>query len=158
MQGGHREALRCTSGLGLHASEGESHTLGLHHAGGLAIHVQEVVGLAVPRLERKLAHGNTLTGIQVQATHVLHSPAGQGEKVVVPSTDVEVDPRRSHLPARNLSPLFRAARKPAMNWRFTSTRSANSLTVSPGSLASAVSRSWAMVDFAIRFDGMRGYP
>ena len=52
-------------GLELDAREGSPFLLGLDDAGGLAVHVEEVVGEAVTRLSGELADGDTPTGTKV---------------------------------------------------------------------------------------------
>ena len=61
--------------LRLNASEAVTLGLGLDHARSSAVHIEQVVGGAVARPERKLPHRHAAGGTHVQSSDVLHHPA-----------------------------------------------------------------------------------
>lgn len=68
--------------LELDAREGGPRLLRLDHADGVPVHVEQVVGEAVPRRQRHLAHRHAATRREVQRGDVLDHPAGIGEGAV----------------------------------------------------------------------------
>lgn len=82
--GGQRggQALRVAPGLDFHPRQRGADRLGLDDARGLAVHVQQVVGEAKARLQRELADGDALRGVDVRMPIVLHRPAGGDEQRV----------------------------------------------------------------------------
>ena len=69
------EAMRVLVGLDLDTGEGMAGRLRLHHPGGLAVDVEEIVGLAMARLQGEIANGDAAAGVDVGAAVVLNQPA-----------------------------------------------------------------------------------
>ena len=76
------EAGRVLRDLRVDADERLARLLRLQHADRLAIHEQQVVGVAVAGLELELAYRDTLRRRQVHLGAVLHDPAGRSERRV----------------------------------------------------------------------------
>ncbi len=75
-------ALCVLAGLHLHAGERGALLLGLDHAGGLAVDVEQVVRFAVAGVQLELADRHAAGGVDVGGLEVLHRPAGGGEQAV----------------------------------------------------------------------------
>ena len=69
-------------GLHLHAGQCGPFTLGLHHASGLPVHVQQVVRVAVAGLQGELAHRDARGRVQVDRRVVLDGPSRPFEHIV----------------------------------------------------------------------------
>jgi hypothetical protein len=83
------------AGLGrlrLDAGERLAGLLGLDDAGGLAVDVEQVVGDAVPPLQRALAPGDPAAGVEARRVGVLDDPAGAAEVVVELASGLVVGP------------------------------------------------------------------
>jgi hypothetical protein len=68
--------------LEFHAREGGALLLGLDEAGGLAFHIEKVVGEAEAPFQRKFAQGNASRGMQIGGVNILHGPTGGGEQTI----------------------------------------------------------------------------
>src|ERR1035437_1283463 len=63
-------------GLDFDADQGHAGLLGFHHAGCVSIDIEEVVGKAMPRGERKFANGYAAAGFNVDCVAILDEPPG----------------------------------------------------------------------------------
>ena len=74
-----RDAAAVLLGLDLDARERLAGLLRLDDAGELAVHVEEVVGIAEAAGERELADSDAAAGVDVRGGGVLDEPPGLGE-------------------------------------------------------------------------------
>jgi hypothetical protein len=72
-----RQALRVAGGLHLDAGEGGARLLGLDHAGGFGVDVEQVVGKAVAGVQGEFADRHATGGVDVGVRHVADMPAGR---------------------------------------------------------------------------------
>ncbi len=77
-----RQALRIPGRLHFNTGERGALFLGLDHAGGFGVDVQQVVGKAVAGVEGKLADRHATGGVDVGIRHVADMPAGRSKKRV----------------------------------------------------------------------------
>jgi hypothetical protein len=77
-----RQALGVAGGLHFHAGEGGALFLGLDHAGGFGVDVEQVVGKAVAGVQGEFADGHATGGVDVGIRHVADVPAGRSKKRV----------------------------------------------------------------------------
>ena len=76
------QALRIAGGLDLHAGERSALLLGLDHASGLAVHVEQVVGKAVAGVEHELADGHARRSVDISLVDIAYQPAGRLQQAV----------------------------------------------------------------------------
>ena len=76
------EALAVLLGLDFHADESHAFFLGFDDAGGLAVHIEEIVRKAVPAHEGKISEDYAPPGMKICALVVLNSPACLFQRLV----------------------------------------------------------------------------
>ncbi len=93
-----RDALGVFGGLGFHAGEADAFLLGFDDPGGLAVHVQQVVGEAVAGFQGELADGHAPGGVDVGDGRIADMPTRRDEQ------RIDVLPcllfRLNHVPTR----------------------------------------------------------
>lgn len=107
------QTLGITTGLRFDAGEGRALLLGLDHAAGTAIDIQQVVGGAMAFDQRKFADRNAVCGVQIDLGEILHRPAGGAEQ------------RVDGLPGRLLG------REGALSWRHDRSPAGTSSVIHP---------------------------
>lgn len=80
-QGG-GQALSVALRLDLDAFEGAALFFGLDHAAGFAVHIEQVVGKAVPGVERKFADRYPVRRVQIDLVDVANMPASSLQELV----------------------------------------------------------------------------
>jgi hypothetical protein len=68
--------------LQFHAGQGGAVFLGLDHAAGLAIHIEQVVGKTKAGVEGEFADGHALAGVDVGISHIADVPTGCNKQCV----------------------------------------------------------------------------